>query len=352
MADTPDPVKAEIGRLSEGLDVAPPPPEPKPQRGRRKRDPMDDIAPTLSVVEAVSEWRSEERRGDKGAVSFGWPAWDDEMKRMIRPGEVIGLGARTGVGKTWIAQHMSEVNLAADDDHYVCFVTLEMPAYQMAGRLAAHALEMPPHRAAQIAAGDDWTPDVVTAAKPYLDRMRLYEKPARVEQLPLIAQRFTIDTGGRPPTIMVVDYMGLLAWGGRDQASTYERTSHNAKALKEVAKELRCVILSAVQINREGGGSGFKEPSMSDLRDSGALEEAADRIFLFWSVLPDSKDGWRQLGSEVHGRVAKNRHGGGVGAKVVLRYDDAMRLSDWTEHQYQVDVAGAVQLQTPQDIPF
>jgi replicative DNA helicase len=149
------------------------------------------------------------------------------------------------------------------------------------------------------------------------DRWWFYERSIAVEEMSNVVES-AAEAMGAPPTIIILDYLGLLAGKGK----LYERTSDNARALKEAAKETNTIILTCAQISRQVGGSGEEEPTLAGMRDSGAIEEAADRALLFWGV-PNSSD-------EIMCRIAKNRYGN-KSEKVALRFDDAMRLREYTD---------------------
>jgi len=120
--------------------------------------------------------------------------------------------------------------------------------------------------------------------------------------------------------------MGLLAWDGSPGASTYQRASDNARQLKEIAREQNVVILAASQLSR-AAGTGSSKPGLDALRDSGVLEEAADRILGMWRDSPIQEEGAEeQSEGDILVSVLKNRHGRASGKDFPLRFDEAMRL--------------------------
>ena len=100
----------------------------------------------------------------------------------------------------------------------------------------------------------------------------------------------------------VVDYLGLLDLGAGDGVPRWERIGEASRTLKLLAIELHLTILLCVQLNREADG---REPSLGQLRDSGSIEQDADRV-----ILLHRRDD--NVNAEVHSVsaiVAKNRHG-------------------------------------------
>lgn len=281
------------------------------------------LPPIVSVREALAEWITEEQRGDQGAIQTGWPRIDKGLEKRVRPGEVLVLAARTGVGKTWAIQHIIETTLAADPTAAACLASQEMPAFQIAERLAMHALGVTGRRARERAA-IGLEPQEVIDARPDLTRLAICEKIIPVSALPGVLEAANLMLE-KPCNLLAVDYLQLLGWDGHPNARTYERASENSRALKQVAKEHRVVILAACQLSRDGGADGTRRPSLDALRDSGVIEEAADRIITFWRE-GDDEDTGRVDGLRINAEILKNRFGP-IGHETPLAYDSSLRLA-------------------------
>lgn len=104
--------------------------------------------------------------------------------------------------------------------------------------------------------------------------------------------------------LVVVDYLGLLDLGQPGKVPRWERVSEASRALKVLALELQIVVLLAVQLNREADGGA---PTLGALRDSGALEQDADRVLLLHRT-EEKKTEDKQY-SRIFVDLAKNRHG-------------------------------------------
>lgn len=296
--------------------------ETKPEETKRGDE------PTLSTPEILRAKRAEAAEGDKLTVPTGWWTIDTRMGKAMRPPWVTVVAARTGVGKSWAVQHLAQQAVFTDPAHRVVFITLEMAAQEMGGRVAAHALGVSPFDIDRKAyAGADLEAEVMTA-QPRLLNVRWRDKPVGVGDLPTVFRRATADFDGAEPTVMVVDYAGLLTWGGRQQATQYERVSENARRLKAFASEHNVLVLEAVQLNRSGGRAGDVEPYLDSLRDSGATEEAADLILMLWRREAE-EEGQPGDGAEILVKVEKNRHG--KLGKATLMYDLAQRLFEMEE---------------------
>lgn len=304
------------------------PPRPKPGQ-----EPLS----TLDTPTILAQMAEEAQRGDVNVVPTGWPEIDQRMGKLMRPPWLSVIAARTGIGKTWIVQHLAERAVLTDPGHRVLFLPLEMSPHEMGERVSAHALGESPHDVYRRAYKGDDVAGEVMAARPELDRIRWYDRGCSIEELPRIYEGATLDFDGVAPTVMVVDYLGLLRWTGRKSANQYERASENAWRVKDFAKDHNVLVLAAVQLSRGGGKDGFVEPSLDSLRDSGATEEASDLVLMFWKDAPE--DGQpKGLGdaTEIRCKVAKNRHGGY--GSCILGYDHALRLTEQDEY----DIGNAV----------
>lgn len=279
----------------------------------------------LTVREALDEWLTEEQTEHQAAVLTGWDDLDRELGRPIRHGELVLVAARPGVGKTWGLQAWLEATLAGDPSSAAVIFEFEMLAWHLAERLAAHALEVNPTEARRLAHRGEITSDAILERAPSLERLAISQESLGVEQLGEAIAHAT-ERLGRRPTVVAVDYLGLLAWTGSAGARTYERASENAKALKSVARRERVAIIAAAQMSR-GAGDGSTRPTLDDLRDSGVVEEAADRVVALWRPTPieDEVEPRQLVGVELGCKLLKNRFGK-TGGELDLQYDHALRL--------------------------
>lgn len=262
-----------------------------------------------TVWESLEVWKDECVRAKSGtAVNTGWPTIDRAFG-MLRGGEVIIAAARAGVGKTWAGGSMALHNAERGLRTLVC--TMEMTASEIAERVASQTMAISPrdmrlqHEAFDINAARE---QLV-----HLDNLRIYDLPLTLSQIPMVIKQ--CQGNGFDPDLIVVDYLGLIKWEGNKGAFQYERASENARQLKTIAKQVYKPILALSQLNRDAG-DGYDEPSLDMLRDSGAIEEAADRVLLLW----------KRAGS-VMMKIAKNRHGDDT-ARCMLRYTNGMRLEE------------------------
>lgn len=243
------------------------------------------------------------------------PTLDHALGGGIKPGRVIVLAARPSVGKTSLAQQIALV--VADQGQGVLILSQEMPEGELADRAAANLAEV---NLGLISEGkltkDDW-PRLVEAMDRartlplYIDdqpAMTLLDMRAKARQVQRVA----------PLALVVVDYLQLCA-GASQRGSRHHEIEAISRGLKSLAKELGVCILLLSQINR--ASTQREEPTLADLKESGAIEEDADVVIF---LQPKGLVEGRQLLAAI---LAKNRHG--RRGRVALSFDGATQR--WSE---------------------
>jgi DnaB-like helicase C terminal domain len=217
----------------------------------------------------------EERSGPQlEPVRLGFGTIDAEL-RGVSAGQVLGIAARTAVGKTFALGSVAHA-FAARRDAGSLVLSLEMPATEWAERqLAIHA---------------DVAPEVVEArarqgtlgalAEPFLAQMRnalVIDEALALADLSgaIIDARERLDV---PLRLVLIDYLGLLGAEGKD---AYERASALGRGLKQFAKAEQVAVVVAMQVSR-AAGDGADPVTLAMLRDSGVLEESLDFLLGCW----------------------------------------------------------------------
>lgn len=241
----------------------------------------------------------------KPPLRMGIPDIDNILGGFVPQGLYI-LAARPGVGKSTIAINIAE-NIAKHTP--VLFVSLEMSVEQIqARRISIYAgmdysavyngeLSLAEHKKMMAAAMDIWN-------RP----MHLKRKPgATVAQIGFLARQ--VKNCG----LVIIDYLGLITPTSRGK-KLYEQVTETSRSLKMLAMQLNVPILCLAQLNREVEGRKGGKPTMSDLRDSGAIEQDADGIILLHGE-----------GETLECIIAKNRHKG-TGKCDLLFYRESGRV--------------------------
>ena len=233
----------------------------------------------------------------------GFSALDRVLAGMGKS-DLVLVGARPGMGKTAFALNLA-TNVAKQTKKAVCIFSLEMSADQLVNRvLASEALvnsyalrtgELSPedweHLA--VAAGELAGCDILIDDTSGMTVTAMKAKLRRVKNLGLV----------------VIDYLGLMQGDGHKDNRVQE-VSEISRSLKIMAKELMVPVVCCAQLSRGPESRTDKKPMLSDLRDSGAIEQDADTvIFLYRSEYYNNGDTGGQETSIAEIIIAKNRHG-------------------------------------------
>lgn len=248
-------------------------------------------------------------------VFLGFGSLDTEL-RGVTPGRVLGIAARTSVGKTWLLESI-EHSVAGNPNRGTLALSLEMPGVEWAERALAIHADVAPEQV------EAWAKqrELGSRAGEFLERMRhslVIEDPLGLAELANAIGTARERLAGVPLGVLLIDYAGLLRVVGRD---AYERASTLARTLKEVAKLERLAVIVAIQLSREGG-DGSQPVTMTMLRDSGVLEESLDMLIGAWRPGKDrtlSPPEALNLSDVLRVSVLKNRRGQ-EGRTVDLRF--------------------------------
>ncbi len=202
----------------------------------------------------------------------------DEMTSGFQQGEMIILAARPSMGKTSILLNLGEF-MAVVDHKPVAIFSLEMSNTQLAQRfLASHArFDLRQMRRASITS-DDWTKLQYAAGE-------LEQAPIFVDDTPVLtilqlrakARRLK---AAHDIQCIYLDYLQLMSYGGPSSVPRHEQITEISRGIKALARELSVPIVCAAQLNRGPTDRESHRPRMSDLRESGSIEQDADVIML------------------------------------------------------------------------
>lgn len=265
------------------------------------------------VYDTLQKLSSEGAEAFKG-ISTGYADLDDVISGLNKS-DLILVGARPAMGKTSFALNIAR-NVAVKAKKKVLFFSLEMTKEQLAQRvLSTEARVLSTKMRSGQLDTDDWTRlGLATAA---LNDCELYfddSSNITVAEMKARARRL------KNVDCIVIDYLGLIRSGTRVENRVQEVTEIT-RSLKLMAKDLNIPILCCAQLSRgtEGRGKSHR-PQLSDLRESGSIEQDADIVLMLYREEyyknekddSDADDEPQQSGpvaNEVEVIVAKNRHG-------------------------------------------
>ncbi|WP_131104045.1 replicative DNA helicase [Ornithinimicrobium sufpigmenti] len=219
-----------------------------------------------------------------------------------KPGELVIIGARPSTGKTAMSGDI--VLDAARRHHHPVMFSLEMPTTQLHLRMLSNIGSVDGGRIQRRRlTADDW--EALENAKDHLASlpMTIDDRPglslAQIRAKVRALKRTTPDVGP-----VIVDYLGLITPpSGAPRNDRRVQVDAIARGLKNLAKELDIPVIALAQINRGPEARVDKKPQMSDLRESGEIENAADTVILLHRDLTGETDP-----SELHVAIPKNRH--------------------------------------------
>ena len=226
-----------------------------------------------------------DRHFNAGSVTTGLPSGLtilDEHTAGFQPADLIIIAARPSMGKTSLALSLLESALLARPQHSVQIYSLEMPARALVYRLLAILGQLSLSSLLKGTLQDDDWPRLSAAAgklSQFGERLIIDDTPA----LSCAALRARARRASRRfgmPALVMIDYLQLMRSSPRENRNL--EVTEITGALKALAKELNCPVIALSQLNRALEQRGNKRPLLSDLRESGAIEQDADLILFVY----------------------------------------------------------------------
>lgn len=287
---------------------------------KNKRDPQhinQSLAEYLTLLTDLSE-------GKNPAIPMGLTGLDRILNGGLRRGEMMVIGARPKHGKTALSLALAR-NMARD--YSVLFISQEMPVMQLMHRHTAAAGTVDLGRILRADGSDRemWTR--VTEAAEQLGRLNLVHDDQSAQSLMDIRRKAVQVKRQHGLDVLFVDFLQLMQGAGEDNRNRELDVISNG--LKALAMDLQIGVVVLSQMNRKADES-YHSPTMTHLRDSGAIEAAADQIALLFtdhahplSTKQDNFKGFSQLEIVAH-------RNGGTGLVPLHFAGQFQQISDWT----------------------
>jgi len=281
------------------------------EAGERGRQGFIPIPPLLTqVVERIETLYGRDHTSDVTGIATGFNDLDS-MTSGLQPGDLIIVAGRPSMGKTAFAINIAE-NVALEGGKAVAIFSMEMGGAQLAmrmigsvGRLNQHTL-----RTGRLEE-DDW-PRMTHALGRLNDAPIFIDETAALNALELRSRARRLYRQNNGLGLVVVDYLQLMsAPSGKASENRATEISEISRSLKALAKELRVPVIALSQLNRGLEQRPNKRPMMSDLRESGAIEQDADLILFIYRdevYNPDSPDKGKAeiiIGKQRNGPIGK-----------------------------------------------
>lgn len=263
--------------------------------------------------------------GKVRAWETGLADLDNQLEGGLRPGELVIIGARPSMGKTALALSIGATMSAA---YAVGVLSMEMPRTEvndrlvaLLGRIGLSYVKRP---------GNDRNSPLWDSMVSGIERakgLNLYvsDQPGlTINQVRLKARNLKRLHG---LNVLIVDYIGLMT-GSDPKLSRAYQLEEISRGMKNLAKELQICVVCLAQLNRKVEERADALPTLSDLRDSGAIEQDADVVIFLHRPIqakPDLGEAWRHF-SRVS--IAKNRNGP-CGVLRLHYLGEQTRFSNW-----------------------
>ena len=247
------------------------------------REIKDHVNDAIESIEKLYK-----NKGQVTGVPTGYKKFD-EMTSGLHPSEMIVIAARPSMGKTALAMNIAE-HVAVDHNKPVAVFSLEMSSQQLVQRLLCSRgrVNLQNIRNGFLGKGD--SNNLTTAAAAYMQSKMYIDDSAGLSILELRAKARRLREQHKIELI-VIDYLQLLrSPSKRAQENRQIEIAEISGGIKALAKELSIPIIVLAQLNRESEKRGDGKPRISDLRESGSIEQDADLVGLLYRSAYYAKD--------------------------------------------------------------
>jgi replicative DNA helicase len=275
------------------------------EEGSRQRQGFQSIDKlVVSLIDRVQELHD---NGAEEVTGVRTGFYDlDRMTAGLQKGDLVVLAARPSMGKTAFALNIAE-HVAVQEGLPVLVFSMEMGASQLALRLVGSLgrIDQQHLRTGRLDSGE-W--ERLTGAVEQLGKVQLLiDETAGLTSSELRARARRMARQFGTLGLIVIDYLQLMSGSSNSDENRATELGEISRGLKSLAKELQCPVLALSQLNRSVESRNDKRPMMSDLRESGAIEQDADIIMFIYRDDYYNKDSKEPGVSEIV--IAKQRNG-------------------------------------------
>jgi replicative DNA helicase len=261
----------------------------------------------MEAIEAIEQLY--ERRGGITGIATGF-AELDRMTNGLHEGEMIVIAARPSMGKTALAMNIAE-HVAINEKLPVAVFSLEMSSQQLVQRLLCSRARVNLQKVRDGFLAERDFPSLTAAASKLAEAQIFIDDTASLSILELRAKARRLKAQ-KDIKLIVVDYLQLLrSTTRRAQDNRQLEISEISSGLKGLAKELKVPVLVLAQLNRQPEARTGGKPRLSDLRESGSIEQDADLVGLLVrpEIYEEDEDARAEKAGEAELIIAKQRNG-------------------------------------------
>ena len=262
------------------------------ESGFRHQAGFQHINPLLTqVVERIQELHDRDNPSDITGIPTGYHDLDGKTSG-LQPGDLLIVAGRPSMGKTSFALNMGE-HVAIEVGLPVAVFSMEMGGAQLAMRMLSSVGKLDAHRVRTGRLNDDeWSRLTFALGKMHEAPLYIDETPA-LNPIDLRARARRLHRQCGKLGLIIIDYLQLMSSANGSGENRATEISEISRSLKGLAKELNVPVIALSQLNRSLEQRPNKRPVMSDLRESGAIEQDADVIMFIYRdevYNPDTPD--------------------------------------------------------------
>jgi len=280
----------------------------------------ESVPADVAVIDFLDRFQKE-ADGQTEVISTGLVDLDKQLAGGLRRGEVMVVGARPKMGKTALTLQMAR-NIGRS--HWVLVCSQEMPVYELVSRnvAALGSINLADMRRPDRMPDDAWSR--LTDGVECMRSLNLVLDEQRALTLLDIRRKVMETKRMRGCDVVIVDYLQLMAGDGDNRNQELDRISNGLKAM---AGEFDCAVVLLSQLSREAD-KRHGPPVMTDLRDSGAIEAAADIIALLYREVAhpmgDKGEAWKH-----HAQLEVVQRNGAPGTVNLWFSGEYQQFKDW-----------------------
>jgi replicative DNA helicase len=277
------------------------------ESGARRDQGLIEIKPVLAkVFERIDHLYHRENPSDVTGVPTGYTKID-QMTSGLQAGDLVIVAARPSMGKTALALNIAE-HVAVDNGLPVAIFSMEMSSTQLAMRMLGSIARVDQHKMRTGRLSDKEWGELSDAMAKLHETPLFIDEGGALTALEVRARARRLKRQYHKLGLIVIDYLQLMASTTQGENRATE-ISEISRSLKAMAKELEVPVIALSQLNRAVDQRPDRRPVMSDLRESGAIEQDADVImFIYREVVykPDLPEDQRGLAEVI---IGKQRNG-------------------------------------------
>lgn len=257
-------------------------------RGTQGFQQVKDILP--GILDRIDELYNSDAENDVTGIATGFIDLD-RMTSGLQKGDLVIVAGRPSMGKTAFSINIGEY-VAIEYGLPVCVFSMEMSGAQLASRMLGSVGRLDQHRLRTGKLDDNDWPKLTYAMQKMNDAQLFIDETPALSSMELRARARRLARQCGQLGLIIVDYLQLMS-SSRAGENRATEISEISRGLKALAKELNCPIIALSQLNRSLEQRPNKRPVMSDLRESGAIEQDADLILFIYRdevYNPDTQD--------------------------------------------------------------